>query len=120
MPSYDFTAGAGIIPTYDPNLPFGYMEAYCNAVGRQIQREMGAPMTRVRVDFGLTATTMEVETTLGFPDSGEFWADQRLLTYTSKTASTFVGVATKDTLERTQIIGLKTEVVLHIPSVPPA
>lgn len=105
---------------YSSELPFGYMEAYTNAVGRQIQRLIGNPVTRTRVDFGLSDTLLEVETTLGFPDAGEFWADQRLFTYTSKTASEFLGVETKDGLERTQIIGVKTVVSFNSSSAEPA
>ena len=120
MPSYSFTAPTGIIPTYDAELPWGLLEAYTMSVGRQIQRQIGVPMTRVRVDFSATATVLEVETTLGFPSSGELWLDGRRHTYTGTTASTFTGVSTTDGIERLLTIGVKTIVTPYLPAVAPA
>ena len=117
--SITFTAPSGIIPTYDPDLPYGLLEAYTNAVGRQVQRMIGVPMTRVRIDLGPTDTLLFVETTLGFSESGELWIGNQRYSYTGKTASAFVDVQPVNGLPRTQTIGIKTSVTPHEPSVAP-
>jgi hypothetical protein len=121
MPTISFTTPSGIIPAYSPDLPFGIMEAYTNAVGRQIQRMIGLPMTRIRQDFSLTATTLEVETTLGFPPGpSQLWISGERYSYTSVTSSTFVDVTLVTQADRTQVLGVRTEVTPYTPAVPPA
>lgn len=97
--------------------PWQPMEALTMTLGRQLQRLTGVPMTRVAADFGTGDVTLTVETTLGFPDDGLIWLDGRLYTYEGRTATTFTGVATHDGLERTQIIGIKTQVLPYLPEV---
>lgn len=97
-----------------------YLPAMLEAMGRQIQRVNGVPMTRVRVDFDPDDNILRTESTLGFPGAGELWADGVHLTYTGITSNAFLGVATKSGLERVYTIGIMAKVTPHIPAVPPA
>lgn len=115
--SIDVTASLDQAPT--PADPNRYLNALCNAIGRQLQRLHGRPMTRVREDFGVSDTTLKVETTLGFAPSGGIWVSNSLFTYTSVTSAAFVGVESADHLERTAVIPARTEVSPHLATIPP-
>lgn len=105
---------ASVAPS--PGFPLGMLEALTHAYGREAQALHGRLMTRVWQAIAITDTSVLVESTLGWPDSGQFWCDGILFTYTSKTDGSFLDVTSR---ERPVDIPARTEVVLHVPSAPP-
>lgn len=100
-------------------MPWGPLEALTCAFGRQLQYVNGYPTTRITSNFAPTATTLNVETTLGFPATGQIWVNDLLCTYTGITDNTFTGVSASSGESRYYTYGVRTEVSLHIPSVSP-
>jgi len=99
------------IPT--PEFPQKLLPTLTHTFGRQFQRFFGRPMTRFRLSLGTSDTKAHVESTLGFPESGQFWAEGILFTYSSKTDASFDGVSSE---YRPYIIARGAEIVLNIPS----
>lgn len=98
---------------------YGQIEALTAVWGRQLEIVNGTPTTRINQDFAPGDTTLHVETTLGFPLSGSLWVHDVLHTYTGTAGTEFTGVATANGDTRYYTYGIRTEVVLHTPSVDP-
>jgi len=71
--------------------PSKYLQAVTRATGEEIQVLTGRALTRLVADFGENDPVAFVETTLGFPASGSFFAGPRKYSYTSKTDCSFQG-----------------------------
>lgn len=75
--------------TYD----FGVLESILLTVGEQIHTLVGQPTTILASDFDdLEDQILHVESTIGFPDQGSLFVENRLFTYTSKTNTTFLNL----------------------------
>ena len=83
------TATAELI---QPALHLALWEALSRAIGLELQQLSGTPTTRLVAGLQPGDTTAAVETTLGFPASGRFWAGGVRWTYTGVTPTTFTGV----------------------------
>jgi len=116
--TFTFSVSAGLTTTADtPGFPRGRLEAITNAFGRLMESLMGRPTTQVYQDFGIDDVTLFVDTTLGYPEAGQVWAGEYLVTYLSKTAGAFVGCSSR---ARSKILGRGLLVTLYTPSAPPA
>jgi hypothetical protein len=101
-----------------PEFPLGVLEALTSAFGRQIQRLMGTPATRLTADLTKDSVAAGVETTLAFPATdGAFWTEGRRFEYTAKTDVSFTGLTTDRYLATTIPAG--TLVVLDLTTAPP-
>lgn len=120
MPSQPYKELGPLTARADTNttaeFPKDALAVFTEAFGRLMESLIGRPTTKITTDFGLTATTMDVETTLGYPDAGKVWAGGYLIDYTAKTATTFTGCTSR---ARSMIVSLSTLVTLHLPSAPP-
>ena len=75
--------------TYD----FGVLESILLTVGEQIHNIVGQPTTILASNFDdLEDQILHVESTIGFPDQGSLFVENRLFTYTSKTNTTFLNL----------------------------
>lgn len=71
--------------------PGRILEAATRATAEEIQTLAGRAWTQLVADFGEDDAVAFVETTLGFPDYGAFYAGKRKYTYTSRTDCSFLG-----------------------------
>jgi hypothetical protein len=72
---------------------FGVLESMLLTVGEQIHNLVGQPTTILSLDFDdLIDQVLHVESTIGFPDQGNLFVENRLFTYTSKTSTSFMGL----------------------------
>jgi len=62
------------------------------SIGEALQEMSGRPTTGVAQKIYWGDATINVESTIGFPDSGELYVAGILMKYTGRTASTFTGV----------------------------
>ena len=117
MPTFPFTVPSGFSSTANAlGFPQGPLNAVTEAFGRLMETMIGRPTTSIYQDFQISDVTMFVDTTLAFPDSGKFWAEKYLITYTGKTAGSFTGCTSR---ARSRVLGASLVVTLHTPSVPP-
>lgn len=115
--SVTMVVNGSLAASFDPpGFPKGILQTLTRAYGGVMADFYGRAATRVHSQIGETDTTVFCETTLGFPDSGQFWCEGVLFTYTGRTAGSFTGVTSQT---RTQIIPERTDIVLHVPSAPP-
>ena len=63
------------------------------SVAQSLQHYKGPLCTRITSSINLDDTVLPVESTLDFPESGEFYIEGVLFTYSSKTSTTFSGVS---------------------------
>lgn len=68
--------------------------AILGAFGQQLQGMAGRPLTATREHFVEGDTSLQVESTIGFPSEGAIFVADRKFTYTSKTERSFDGVVT--------------------------
>jgi hypothetical protein len=68
------------------------LECLTLALGQGVQAVLGTPATRTAFVVGAGGTTVRVETTLGFPSSGQLFIGDRSFGYTAKTSTAFTGV----------------------------
>lgn len=72
---------------------FGVLESILLTVGEQIHSLVGQPTTILASDFDdLESQVLHVESTLGFPEQGTLFVENRKFTYTSKTTTSFLGL----------------------------
>tara|TARA_R100000152_G_C6748363_1_gene171971 strand:+ start:63 stop:914 length:852 start_codon:yes stop_codon:yes gene_type:complete len=69
------------------------LESIAKTAGDALQKLAGRPCTALTSNYTHGEVTLNVESTLGFPDSGSLFLDQYRLTYTSKSATAFSGVS---------------------------
>lgn len=82
-----------IDPVAQDQYAFGVLESMLLTVGEQIHNLVGQPTTILSLDFDdLTDQVLHVESTIGFPDQGNLFVENRLFTYTSKTQTSFNGL----------------------------
>ena len=86
-----FTASTSI-ETKLNTFPIGILRSLTLAFGEVCQKFSGRPSTRLAKDMAQGDTYLLVESTLGFPDSGDLFLQGREATYTSKTDGSFIGV----------------------------
>ena len=99
-----------------PGFPKGPLEAITDAYGRLMETLIGRPTTKIYSDFSIGDSSLFVETTLAYPDSGAVWAGKYLVEYASKTAGSFEGCTSR---VRSKTLAAGTMVTLHLPSAPP-
>lgn len=117
-PSYTFTVPAGFATSANsPGFPKARIAAITDAFGQLLETLIGKPTTVVYQDFGTGDGTLFVETTMSFPDSGQVWVGDYLVTYTGRTAGSFTGCTSR---ARGRVLGAGLLVTLHTPSAPPA
>lgn len=99
-----------------PEHPTRPLETISRAAGQVLQQSGGTPQTRLAL-FPLLpdATLIQVQSTLGFPETGEVWVRDRRYSYTSKGPGFFAGVVLLTADDRREIPVL-TEVTLHAPA----
>jgi hypothetical protein len=98
---------------------WGMLRTLTDTFGVQFTILDGGPSTLTTQNFLPSDTTLNVESTLGFPESGKLWINDRLHRFTGITDTSFTGVTTDDGLERTASYGVKTEINVYQPSCPP-
>jgi hypothetical protein len=74
----------------------GPLAALLGATGHLLAQMAGTLTTRLRTTLNRTATTIDVESTLGFPDSGTLVIEREYIPYTGRLATSFTG-CTRDT-----------------------
>lgn len=75
--------------TYD----FGVLESMLLTIGEQIHSLVGQPTTILSLDFDdLNDQVLHVESTLGFPDQGCLFVENRKFIYADKTDTSFSGL----------------------------
>jgi hypothetical protein len=67
------------------------LAALTGTLGDEMARLLGRPTTRLRQALNLSATTIHVESTYGFPTSGNLNVNGEVISYTGKTSTTFTG-----------------------------
>jgi hypothetical protein len=70
----------------------GTLEALTRSLGQSLAEFRGAPLTRITSDFSSSATSIDLESTLGFENVGHFWAGGLLFQYATRTATTLGGI----------------------------
>lgn len=80
-----------IFPAESPEWSHGLLDSLTEAFGEAIQRYSGRPQTLVVSDYVHGDGALFVESTLGFPPSGEVFIDNRKYSYESKTAMSLRG-----------------------------
>lgn len=81
-------------PIAQDEFDFGVLESLLLTVGEQIHNLVGQPTTILSMDFDdIHDLVLHVESTLGFPDTGSLFVENRKFTYTSKTNTSFMGLA---------------------------
>lgn len=77
---------------YTTEWPAAVLQTLTDSLAEEVQLMAGKALTRLTADFLPTDATAHVETTLGFPLSGQFYTGGSLLyNYTGVTAQTFTG-----------------------------
>lgn len=71
--------------------PHPILQALTRALAEEVQTLAGRAVTRLTADFAEAGAVATVETTLGFPSSGQFCCGGKLFNYTGRTDSTFTG-----------------------------
>lgn len=110
-----FTVPAALVE--DPPEPLGVLEAWTEAVGRELRILDGVPVTPLLLDLGAEDTEAYVESTDGFPDAGAFWAAGIRHTYTDRDDGALLGVAPDEL--RLHSIPAGSEVTLDETTIPP-
>lgn len=80
-------------------MPVGLIQAWTNAIGRQLEKVAGVPTTRLTAAVTRTTTVVNTETTLAFPNTGAFFAGGIRFTYAAKTDTSFTVVPGREFLE---------------------
>lgn len=70
--------------TDDNRPPYVPWQAVIHALARSLREVSGSPTTRLRGDHDAGATSLELETVLGFPSRGWLWADGESLEYSAR------------------------------------
>lgn len=101
----------------------GHREVLTNVFGKSLQALAGVPSTRVQVEYLAGVSTLQVESTLAFPDRGRVWCLGSLFSYTGKTDTTLTGFAPMPHQEFPWGLGalhVKAEVMLDVASYLPS
>lgn len=87
---------------------YSQLDLLLSTLGEQFDTVNGVLLTRSLSDFGVTATQIDVESTLNFPSTGYIWIGKGIYRYTGKTDTSFTGL----TLSRgtREVISEKSEV----------
>jgi hypothetical protein len=105
-------------PTLGQEWSHGLLRSITRAFAEEIQYTAGSPVTLLVQPLGFGETSIFVESTLGFPDSGKLFIRDRLYTYTAKTDVSFTGAATtSSTLES---FPKRTEVHCNVAAILPS
>lgn len=72
--------------------PFNTLAAYTHAIGVELELLSGVPVTLLRENFLPTATSILVQSTLGFPPSGYIRVHGVQVYYAGKTPIRFTGL----------------------------
>jgi len=102
-----------------PALPTPPLETLTRAFGQVAQQAGGSPQTRLLLPLEFGDVVAHVETTLGFPTSGEVWVGPRRYSYSSTTADQLLGLVLLTSTDALPIPAL-TEVTCHAPAVKPS
>ena len=70
------------------------MSSLLSVLGQLVQGFSGRPTTASTSNYEWGDTTLEVESTLGFPSSGSLFFDEHKFEYSGKTDTSFTGVST--------------------------
>jgi len=70
------------------------MSSLLSVLGQLVQGFSGRPTTASTSNYEWVDTTLEVESTLGFPSSGSLFFDEHKFEYSGKTDTSFTGVST--------------------------
>lgn len=88
----NFVAPAQAANPAQAGFPHGLRESFLEAVAAEMQILDGRPTTMVVAEVPDGATTILVESTLGFPSAGAFWLGDRRYVYFGTTPASFLGV----------------------------
>lgn len=71
---------------------FGQLDLLLSVLGEQFDVFNGVLLTRSLTDFGISDTSLDVETTLNFPSEGYLWIGKGIYRYTGKSSTQFTGL----------------------------
>jgi hypothetical protein len=101
----------------EAEFPSAALLTLLHVYGQTLQEEHGVPMTRLTQAVQKNDTTINVESTLAFPDAGAFYLGVWRFVYTSKTNSTLIGAVSD--VQRFVTIPDGSEVVLDARAILP-
>jgi hypothetical protein len=81
---------------YPLPFPMKLLESVTYMFGKELQYLGGVPVTHMTENYTALDTVITVKSTLGFQQSGYFYAAGRRFSYTSKTQTAFLGVSGDD------------------------
>ena len=104
-----------------PAMPLTPLRCITRSLGQVAQQIGGSPQTRLLQNFSLGDSYAEVESTLGFPLTGEIWIGPLHYSYTSLSASPnrFVALTLINGYADTITLPALTEVTCHAPAILP-
>lgn len=110
LPSH-FDAGTRQFAQDDLSKDYTVLETLTRSLGELLQNLTGKPLTKSTSEYNEGDTTLPVESTLGFPASGDLFVEGIHLVYTAKTVNSFTGITRKG--RRRETIGKNAKVVYY-------
>ena len=106
-----FNAGSRDFSSDDLDKDYTVLETLTRSLGELLQNLTGKPLTKSTGDFLEGGNTLHVESTLGFPTSGDLFADGIHFSYTGKTNNSFTGLTQKG--RRKELISKNSKVAYY-------
>ena len=107
-----------VAPSLGVEWNHGLLRSITRAFAEEMQYIAGSPTTLLVQPLAFGDTSVFVESTLGFPDTGEFFVRDRSYGYTAKTDVSFTGVTTSSSTRES--FSKRTEVHCNVAAILPS